>query len=167
MKNRPDITYLTIIGLSLTVVISVCKDDEQDKNGLFRITSASQQHIRIMSADFFKSALSLNESTCKPNACVFIYEHGLLKGNIIENFSSAWQLSEVLLYPQIKISCVSTTICLKQATDESTSGQTAYVYHSGFPVADWFSDALHPSNEEVLQSCTGFICSTRAGPGIV
>ncbi|ASB50673.1 hypothetical protein [Alkalitalea saponilacus] len=164
MKKRPDIAYLTIIGLSLTVVISVYKDDVLDKNGLFRFSSTSQHHIRIISADFFKSALSFNETTCNSDACVFIYEHGLLKGNIIENFSAALQLAEAALYPQIKIKSVSTTICLKQASDELNSGQSAVVCHSGFPVADRFTDNLHPAFEEFLQSCTGFIHSIRAGP---
>jgi hypothetical protein len=41
MKNRPEISYLTILGLSLTVVMAVCRDDGQLKNNRLRVSHVS------------------------------------------------------------------------------------------------------------------------------
>ncbi len=56
MRNRPDITYLTILGLSLTVVLAVCKEDARLRSGKLMFDSVGNPHICHFSADSITEA---------------------------------------------------------------------------------------------------------------
>lgn len=56
MRNRPDITYLTILGLSLTVVMAVCKEDARVRSGKLMFDSVGNSHICHFSAESITEA---------------------------------------------------------------------------------------------------------------
>ncbi len=56
MRNRPDINYLTIIGLSLTVVIAMQKGDSCEDSVKFKLSDADGHHICFLSVNAVRDA---------------------------------------------------------------------------------------------------------------
>jgi hypothetical protein len=56
MRNRPDISYLTILGLSLTVVIAMQKGDSCEDSVRFKLSDADGHHICFLSVDTVRDA---------------------------------------------------------------------------------------------------------------
>jgi hypothetical protein len=56
MRNRPDISYLTILGLSLTVVIAMQKGDSCEDSVRFKLSDADGHHICFLSVDAVRDA---------------------------------------------------------------------------------------------------------------
>ncbi len=56
MRNRPDISYLTLLGLSLTVVIAMQKGDSCEESVRFKLSDADGHHICFLSVDAIRDA---------------------------------------------------------------------------------------------------------------
>ncbi len=56
MRNRPDISYLTLIGLSLTVVIAMQKGDSCEDRVRFKLSDSDGHHICFLSVDAIRDA---------------------------------------------------------------------------------------------------------------
>jgi hypothetical protein len=56
MRNRPDISYLTLLGLSLTVVIAMQKSDNCEDSVRFKLSDSEGHHICYLSVDAIRDA---------------------------------------------------------------------------------------------------------------
>jgi hypothetical protein len=99
MRNRPDISYLTIIGLSLTVVIAMQKGDSCQDSVKFKLSDADGHHVYYLSADAARNAF-LAVSTEKSS---FVF------GQNLSSFVRLKTPIKVLVYG--KEACFADNIC--------------------------------------------------------
>lgn len=184
MKNRVEIGYLTIIGLSLTVVLTVCKENKPFKTASAinhaLVKSHRLQAVPASLADILNNGLLVSS---KGTCFLFADSHLLTNSFLFNNAGDLnWQLVNNYL-PGIKWSQPVFSIITKPG-QKLINYISEYTLNSNFhkdaPSKDLIADSQtlallsslklktkYGHNFTKVQRCIYLITPTRAGPSLI
>lgn len=182
MRNRAEIGYLTILGLSLTVVLTVCKENKPDKPALTMGGQPVKSHRIQMVPASLSDLINGNWNLSSKGSCFLFADSQLFTNPYVGEVTlqPVWQLIDRVLTDGAFLAAESVVFNLTSEITGFSKAENRFLRHRIHPFDQIaFSDSFrfviarayanaqllhcYPDVENTIAYITSF-APTRAGP---